>query len=212
MLASDSSSSGVIGMIPALLTRTSIGPRRRSTSSRKALKPARSVTSSPNPTTASPSSAAVRSAASRSTSPIATRTPLAIRASVIARPMPLAPPVTTAVLPLSWRGCLAIRFGSSSEVASDATSVTHMNGNGSEIRAVREVGREGAHVAAREQRPGARGELEPGLHAGPHGPALTGGDPLHDRLLAAGGGPGQHAPQHRRGGVLVRRGEQPQLP
>ena len=108
MLASDSASSGVIGMIPALLTRMSIGPRRRSTSSRKALKPARSVTSSGSPTTASPSSAAVRSAASRSTSPIATRTPLAISACVIALPMPLAPPVTTAVLPLSERGCLAM--------------------------------------------------------------------------------------------------------
>ncbi len=49
MLASSSSSSAVTIMIPALLMRMSIGPRRCSTSSRKAVKPGRSVTSRARP-------------------------------------------------------------------------------------------------------------------------------------------------------------------
>ena len=48
-VASSSSSNGPIGMIPALLTSTSIGPSRRSTSSRNAVNPGRSVTSSASP-------------------------------------------------------------------------------------------------------------------------------------------------------------------
>ena len=48
-VASSSSANGPTGMIPALLTRTSIGPNRRSTSSRNAVKPRRSVTSSRSP-------------------------------------------------------------------------------------------------------------------------------------------------------------------
>ena len=59
-------------------------------------------------------------------------------ASVIARPMPRAPPVTTAVLPLSERGCLAMLVSSSSEI--DAASV---NRNGSQIRTAGRYGENG---------------------------------------------------------------------
>src|SRR5688500_12535220 len=199
MLACDSASSGVIGMIPALLTRMSIGPRRRSTSSRKAVKPARSVTSSPSPTTASPSSAAVRSAASRSTSPIATRAPLAISASVIARPMPRAPPVTTAVLPLSERGCLAMLFRSSS--GDDVSTL--------QVRAAGKVGRERADVSGGEHAAAVREQVQPRLDADLDRPLLACGHELHVRLLAELGDPGERRPQQVARGGVVAGGEHP---
>ena len=53
-VASVSSSNGPIGMIPALLTSTSIGPRRCSMSSSAAVKAGRSVTSRARPIAPAP--------------------------------------------------------------------------------------------------------------------------------------------------------------
>src|SRR4051812_15035156 len=94
-----SSTNGVTGMIPALLTTTSIGPSWRSASSRKASKEARSVTSSASATVPPPSPAAVSSASVRSRSPIATRQPLRTSAAAVALPIPRAPPVIATTLP-----------------------------------------------------------------------------------------------------------------
>src|SRR5215213_9128316 len=103
-----SSSSGVTGMIPALLITASIGPSWRSASSRKWAKEPRSVTSSASATVPPPSSAAVFSASSSWRSPMATRHPFAISAFAVALPIPRAPPVIATTLPLSERRSFAI--------------------------------------------------------------------------------------------------------
>ena len=86
---------------PALLTRMSVGPRRRSASAIAAATAPASVTSMrrPMPPTASPASRAVRS----STSSAATFAPSAARRSAIARPMPRPAPVTSATRSVSPR-------------------------------------------------------------------------------------------------------------
>jgi len=106
--SSGSSTNGVTGMIPALLISTSIGPSRRSASSRNPSKDPRSVTSSASATVPPPSPAAVCSASVRSTSPIATRAPRRTSASAVALPIPRAPPVIATTLPFKDRRCFAI--------------------------------------------------------------------------------------------------------
>ncbi len=105
---SASSTNGPTGMIPALLTSTSSGPRRLSTASRNSVKLAWSVTSSGRPIVSDPSSEAVRSASGPSMSPIATRAPLAISAAAVARPIPRPPPVIATTWPSSDRNVFAI--------------------------------------------------------------------------------------------------------
>src|SRR3954469_14645516 len=113
-VASDSSSNGPIGMIPALLTTMSIGPSSCSIRSSAAVKAGRSVTSRARPIAPAPVSAAAASATVASRSAIATRTPSRPREREIALPMPRPPPVTTATFPARERGCFAMRKGSSS--------------------------------------------------------------------------------------------------
>jgi hypothetical protein len=108
MLSGRSCANPVTGMIPALLTSTSIGPSRRSTSSRNSVKPGRSVTSSGSPTASPPSDSATRTAAGSSRSPTATRAPSAASARAMASPIPRPPPVITATLPERERGWLAM--------------------------------------------------------------------------------------------------------
>ena len=83
-------------MIPALLTRTSIGPSCASAPSRKSLTEARWVTSSWKATVPWPSSLAVCWAVAKSRSPIATFMPSRRKACAVARPMPRAAPVIAA--------------------------------------------------------------------------------------------------------------------
>src|SRR4051794_32863205 len=108
-LASSSSTKRPTGMIPALLTKTSMGPSASSTLSANASTDSRRVTSSSKATVPRPSSEAVCWAGSTSTSPMATRMPSRRNVSAIARPMPRAPPVIAATCPVRMRGCLAMR-------------------------------------------------------------------------------------------------------
>src|SRR3954467_12546849 len=66
---------GPMAMIPALFTRTSSGPRRRSTSSRKPANDASLVTSSSRPTASRPIEAAASAARPPSRAPTATLPP-----------------------------------------------------------------------------------------------------------------------------------------
>src|SRR5579871_3678314 len=86
--------------MPALLTRMSILPNAFSVASRVASTCPRSLTSTLKAETALPISFAVFSARAWSKSQIATLAPDSTKRSVIARPKPCAPPVTTAVRPL----------------------------------------------------------------------------------------------------------------
>src|SRR3954447_19377978 len=94
--------------MPALLTRMSILPSAFSVSSRVFSTAARSDTSTLKADTAGPISLAVFSANGRSWSQIATLAPEATKRSVIARPKPCAPPVTTAQRP--FRSIVFIAF------------------------------------------------------------------------------------------------------
>src|SRR3954462_14907455 len=85
--------------IPALLTRMSILPNALSVASRVFSTAERSETSTLKALTASPICFAVFSAKGWSWSQIATFAPDATKRSVIARPKPWAPPVTTAHRP-----------------------------------------------------------------------------------------------------------------
>ena len=79
--------------MPALLTRKSKRPNASAASANASATPSASVTSPARPSDPPPTSAAASAAPSGSR--IATRAPSATKASTIARPMPLAPPVTT---------------------------------------------------------------------------------------------------------------------
>src|SRR3954451_9485825 len=103
-----SSTNGVTGITPALLTTTSTGPSCRSASSRKRAKEARSVTSSASPIVPPPSSAATASARAGSRSPMATRQPLPTSARAVVLPIPRAAPVIATTLPFSDRRSFAI--------------------------------------------------------------------------------------------------------
>ena len=83
-------------MMPALLTKTSIGPSCSSVASRNWRIDSRSVTLTGSAIAAGPSSAAVFFAVSRSRSPIATFMPSRMNASAVARPIPRAAPVMAA--------------------------------------------------------------------------------------------------------------------
>ena len=131
-----SSTNGVTGMIPALLTITSIGPSWRSASSRKASKEARSVTSSGSATVPPPSAAAVCSASARSRSPIATRQPLRTSAAAVALPIPRAPPVIATTLPFSERRSFAIVLSSSVRLGSGRRLVDGDHGGAAEADVV----------------------------------------------------------------------------
>src|SRR5579871_1423714 len=85
--------------MPALLTRMSILPNAFSVASRVCSTAARSLTSTLKAETALPISLAVFSASGWSKSQIATFAPDSTKRSVMARPKPCAPPVTTAVRP-----------------------------------------------------------------------------------------------------------------
>jgi hypothetical protein len=93
--------------MPALLTRMSILPKAASVASRACSTPAVSVTSTLKTRTLSPISLAVFSASAASKSQIATLAPEATKRSVMARPKPCAPPVTTATR--SLRSILLMR-------------------------------------------------------------------------------------------------------
>ena len=87
---------------PVPLTRMSMRPKRRITSSTIRRTGSGSVTSQTMATDPVPrevNSAAFFSAASRSLSTTATDTPLSAKPSAIAPPIPTAPPVTIATLP-----------------------------------------------------------------------------------------------------------------
>ena len=86
---------------PALLQRTCAVPKRSRTASASDCTDAASLTSVSTPTT--PSSAAVASSGAFSTSAMTTCMPSSTKRAAIARPMPLAPPVTTATRPSSSR-------------------------------------------------------------------------------------------------------------
>src|ERR1700688_4856245 len=90
----------LIPAMPALLTRMSILPSALSVASRVFSTAARSDTSTLNAVTPVPISLAVFSANGWSRSQIATLGPEAMKRSVIARPKPCAPPVTTAQRPV----------------------------------------------------------------------------------------------------------------
>src|SRR5438094_381140 len=93
---------GASAPTPALLQRTSTRPKAAQARSASASTDARSVTSHATPmlrTPARASSAAASLARVASTSATTTLAPRAARARAIPRPMPLAPPVTTATLP-----------------------------------------------------------------------------------------------------------------
>ena len=107
-VASSSSMKRPTGMMPALLTSTSSGPKRSSAASTKASKESRRVTSSANPAALGPISAAACSASSASRSPIATFMPSRAKACAVALPMPRAAPVIAATWPTRMRGCLAM--------------------------------------------------------------------------------------------------------
>jgi hypothetical protein len=98
MLVSVSSMNRTVGMIPALLIITSIGPSRSSTASMKPSTDVRSVTSSGKAKHPPAISSAVRRASSASMSPIATRAPRRVRAIAVALPMPRAAPVMATTL------------------------------------------------------------------------------------------------------------------
>jgi len=89
----------LIPAIPALLTRMSILPNALSVASFVFSTAARSETSTLNAVTPSPISLAVFSANGWSWSQIATLAPELTKRSVMARPNPWAPPVTTAQRP-----------------------------------------------------------------------------------------------------------------
>ncbi len=91
-------------VMPALLTRTSIVPCRASVAWVAARTAASSVSSTRWVLTRSPMAPAAAAIAAWSMSQIATAAPEASMRSAIARPMPRAPPVTTAVRPCmsSW--------------------------------------------------------------------------------------------------------------
>src|SRR5207344_3462705 len=138
--ASDSSTSAVTGMIPALLTTTSTGPSWRSVSSRKAANDSRSVTSSGSAIVPPPRPAAVCSASSSSRSPMATRQPLRTSAAVVALPIPRAPPVIATTLPLRLRRSFAILPSSSSSGALGRRLVDGDHGGSAEADVVLQRG------------------------------------------------------------------------
>src|SRR5437879_3018948 len=100
--ASGSSIIRPTGMMPALLTSTSIGPSWRSTSSRNSENECGSVTSS-LPWTSSPSAAPDSLTHTSSMSPIATLAPKLCSAVAVANPIPRAPPVITMTLSRTFR-------------------------------------------------------------------------------------------------------------
>ncbi len=90
---------GAVEPTPALLQITCTRPNRPRTSSARAWTLGMELTSAGIPM--APISAAVRTRAAASTSAMTTCIPSAISAWAMPRPMPDAPPVTTAVLPAS---------------------------------------------------------------------------------------------------------------
>src|SRR5918997_6576775 len=95
---------------PALLHRTWTAPWASSVASRSASTEAKSATSVTTPATSNPSSRRAATVASRtgaSTSASITFMPSRAKRSPMARPMPLAPPVTTATLPA--RSAITVR-------------------------------------------------------------------------------------------------------
>src|SRR5207237_5877066 len=87
-------------IVPAELTRMSMPPGRAAISEASRLKAPPSATSSAWPVAPPPISDATFSAASPSRSMTATRAPVLARARQLAAPMPLPPPVTSAILPV----------------------------------------------------------------------------------------------------------------
>src|SRR5882757_1743699 len=89
-----------VGMIPALLTRMSMGPRRASTSSKN-------FETEPESATSSLAAYAASVTSDMSMSPTATTTPASASVVEIALPIPRAPPVTTATLPTNERAFMS---------------------------------------------------------------------------------------------------------
>src|SRR4051794_6568469 len=216
VLSSVSSRKGPRGMIPALLTKTSMGPRRSSTCSTNSWTESRLVTSSGRAIAASPSVPAADCASARSTSPMATCIPSATSACAVARPMPRAAPVIAATPPTSERDCLAmagmlhtVRYGGATppragglpdRLPGTGELQGHLRGRGGGRRPrgppdppARDGIRHGADVHAPDRR---RRLPADGARAGQAGPPRDlRGEPLPRRRLRADHGEGRHRPR-----------------
>ena len=104
------SATGAGSSTPALLTTTSMRPKRAFASAKQARTSSRFVTSAGSTAVSPPASRATSSSAARRRATSATRAPAAAKASATARPMPLDAPVTSTVWSRkSWNHAMSVK-------------------------------------------------------------------------------------------------------